>query len=74
MPDLGQTEIDLTNEVKQTAVLVDATGERVEMSASVDKQWAEVARVHLQQGLALDRAVAKPNRFCRLADVGPLFQ
>jgi|tagenome__1003787_1003787.scaffolds.fasta_scaffold19915688_2 hypothetical protein len=62
--DLGKTEIDLINEVKKTAVLVGATVERVALSASVDKQWAEIARVHLQQGfMALDRAVAKPNSF-----------
>jgi hypothetical protein len=62
--DLDRAEIDLINEVKKTAVLVGQTVEKVAACAGVDKQWTEIARVHLQQGfMALDRAVAKPCSF-----------
>jgi hypothetical protein len=62
--DLDKAEIDLINEIKRMANLVGATVERIGSSAGVDKQWATIARVHLQEGfMALDRAVAKPTSF-----------
>jgi len=62
--DLDKAEIDLINEVKKMADLVGVTVEKIQTSPGVDKQWAAIAHVHLQQGfMALDRAVAKPTSF-----------
>lgn len=62
--DLSQDEIDLTNEIKELAILVGEKVDQVMSREATDKRWAAIARTDLQTGfMALIRSVLKPTTF-----------
>lgn len=73
--DLTQIEIDLMNEIKSAAVVVEGLVEKLATwhyttedgaltNDRPDQRWVSIGRTELQQGfMALTRSVAKPTTF-----------
>lgn len=63
--ELGQDEIDLMNEIKETAANLGVLVKRLELRGEkLDQRWVSIGKTDLQKGfMALTRAVAKPDFF-----------
>jgi len=62
--DLSQEEIDLMNEIKETAESVRVVMDKLKASSPFPDRWVGIAEDHLQQGfMAAVRSVAKPESY-----------
>ena len=63
--ELDQTEIEIMNQIKNTAKLVGGLIEDIERESILpDERWLAIGKTDLQKGfMALTRAVAKPEFF-----------
>lgn len=62
--DLTADEIELINQIKQSAVLVGNVVQTLRDSTDLDQRWVSIGATDLQTGfMALVRAVAQPETF-----------
>ena len=62
--ELDQNEIDVMNQIKNTAKLVGGLIDDLNAEGSLDPRWLAIGKTDLQKGfMALTRAVAKPEFF-----------
>ena len=62
--DLGQTEIDLMNEIKTKGEELGELLAKLQAEGWIDQRWVSIGKTDFQTGLmALTRAVAQPTFF-----------
>ena len=62
--DLGQTEIDLMNEIKTKGQELGELVAKLQSEGWIDQRWVSIGKTDFQTGLmALTRAVAQPTFF-----------
>lgn len=62
--ELDGDDIALMNEIKQHGAKLGELVDRLRRSNEIDQRWVNIGATHLQQGgMALTRAVAKPDFF-----------
>ncbi len=62
--ELGQSEIELINEIKLQGNNLGLVFDMLEQSPDIDKRWLAIAKIDLQKGFsALIRSIARPTTF-----------